>query len=95
MSLVLESRLEIVELHISQTVSNHDGGAAFVELAEASSFGSMLAVVPEDLRASLRADLVAAFDSHKGPAGLAVRGWELLLVAKRPDAPAERAGPIR
>jgi arsenite methyltransferase len=82
-SLVLESRLELVELHVTQTASSHDGGAAFVEFAEASSFGSLLAMVPEDQRASLRADLVAAFDSQSGPEGLVVRGWGLLLVATR------------
>jgi hypothetical protein len=82
-SLVLESRLELVELHVTQTVSGHDSGEAFVEFAEASSFGSLLAVVPDDLRASLRADLVAAFDNQRGPEGLVVRGWGSLLVAKR------------
>jgi SAM-dependent methyltransferase len=94
-SLVLDSRLELVELHVTQTVSDHDGGEAFVAFAEASSFGGLLTMVPEDLRAGLRADLVAAFESLNGPEGLAVRGWELLLVARRPDSPAGRAGPIR
>lgn len=83
-SLVLESRLELVELHVTQTVSRHESGEAFVEFAEASSFGSLLAMVPEDLRTSLRADLVAAFESQRGPEGLVVRGWGVLLVAKRP-----------
>jgi len=82
-SLVLESRLELVELHVTQSVSSHESGEAFVEFAEASSFGSLLAMVPEDLRAGLRADLVAAFDSQRGPGGLVVRGWSVLLVAKR------------
>jgi hypothetical protein len=64
-------------------VSGHHSGEAFVEFAEASSFGNFLAVVPEELRASLRADLVAAFDSQSGPEGVVVRGWGVLLVAKR------------
>jgi hypothetical protein len=83
-SLVLESRLELVELHVAQTASGHDSGEAFVEFAEASSFGSFLAMVPEELRASLRADLVAAFESQRGPDGVVVRGWGVLVVAKRP-----------
>jgi hypothetical protein len=82
-SLVLESRLELVELHITQTASGHDSGEAFVEFAEASSFGSFLAMVPEELRASLRADLVAAFEGQRGPEGVVVQGWGALLVAKR------------
>lgn len=85
-SLVLDSRLELIELHVTQTVSRHASGEAFVELAEASSFGSLLAVVPEELRACLRADLVAAFESERRPEGIVVRGWELLLVATRSDA---------
>jgi ubiquinone/menaquinone biosynthesis C-methylase UbiE len=83
-SLVLESRLELVELHVAQTASGHDSGEAFVEFAEASSFGSFLAMVPEQLRASLRADLVAAFESQRGPDGVVVRGWGVLVVATRP-----------
>jgi arsenite methyltransferase len=82
-SLVLESRLELLELHVTRTVSCHQSGEAFVEFAEASSSGRLLAMVPEELRASLRADLVAAFESQRGPEGVAVRGWWLLLVAKR------------
>jgi hypothetical protein len=64
-------------------VSGHESGEAFVEFAEASSFGNVLAMVPEELRASLRADLVAAFESQRGPEGVVVRGWGVLLVAKR------------
>jgi SAM-dependent methyltransferase len=85
-SLVFESRLELLDLHVTQTASRHESGEAFVEFAEASSFGSLLAMVPEELRASLRADLVAAFESERRPEGIVVRGWELLLVARRSDA---------
>jgi ubiquinone/menaquinone biosynthesis C-methylase UbiE len=80
-SLVLEAGLELVELHVTQTVSTHPSGEAFVAFAEASSFGNLLGMVPEALRASLRADLVSAFDGQRGPDGLAVRGWGLRLVA--------------
>lgn len=80
-SLVLDTRLELVELHVAPTVSYHHSGEAFVEFAEASSSGSFLARFPEDQRASLRADLVAAFERQRGPEGVVIRGWELLLVA--------------
>jgi ubiquinone/menaquinone biosynthesis C-methylase UbiE len=83
-SLVLESRLELVELHVTQTVSSHDSGEAFVQFAEASSFGNLVAMVPEELRASLRAELVSEFERLRGPEGVIVRGWGLHLVAKRP-----------
>jgi len=81
--LVVESRLELVELHVTQTVSGHESGEAFVEFAEASSFGNFLGMVPEELRASLRADLVSAFDGQRGPDGIVVRGWGALFVARR------------
>jgi ubiquinone/menaquinone biosynthesis C-methylase UbiE len=82
-SLVLESGLELVELHVTQRVSRHESGEAFLEFAEASSFGNFLRIVPEELRASFRADLVAAFDRQREPDGVVVRGWGLLFVAAK------------
>jgi SAM-dependent methyltransferase len=84
--LVLESGLELVELHVTQHESRHESGEAFVDFAEASSFGNLLRIVPEELRASLRADLVSAFDRQKGPDGVVVRGWGVLFVATRTRA---------
>jgi SAM-dependent methyltransferase len=81
--LVLESRLELVELLVTQHVSRHENGEAFLQFAEASSFGNFLRIVPEELRASLRADLASAFDGQKGPEGVVVRGWGARLVAMR------------
>jgi arsenite methyltransferase len=82
-SLVLESGLELMELHVTQQSSTHESGAAFVEFAEASAFGNLLGLVPEELRAAFRADLVAAFERQRGPDGVVVRGWGVLFVARR------------
>ena len=82
-SLVLESRLELVELHLMQGIHTHASGEAFVDFIEASAFGTFLRPVPEDLRPSLRADLIAAFDARRGPAGVVARGWGGLFVATR------------
>jgi ubiquinone/menaquinone biosynthesis C-methylase UbiE len=81
--LLLESRLDLVELHVAQRVSHHESGEALVAFLETSSFGNFLRAVPEELRASLRADLVSAFDGQRGPDGVVVRGWGLLFVAAR------------
>jgi arsenite methyltransferase len=81
--LVLESQLELVELHVTQRVSRHQSGEALVDFFETSSFGNFLRAVPEELRASLRADLVSAFDGQSGPDGVVVRGWGVLFVAMR------------
>jgi hypothetical protein len=64
-------------------VSRHESGEAFLDFAEASSFGNFLRIVPEELRASLRADLITAFDGLRGPDGVVVRGWGVLFVARR------------
>jgi len=81
--LVLQSGLELVELHVTQHVSRHESGEAFLDFAEASSFGNFLRIVPEELRTSLRADLVSRFDGQRGADGIVVRGWGVLLVATR------------
>lgn len=83
-SLVLESGLELLELHVTQTVSVHASGEAFVQFAEASAFGNLLAAVPLPRRPALRADLVAALEQRRTADGVVVRGWGTLLVAQRP-----------
>lgn len=83
-SLVLESRLELVELHVTQRTQTHASGEALLDFIEASAFGTFLRPIPEDLRSSLRADLIAAFDARKGPEGVAVRGWGVQFIATRP-----------
>jgi ubiquinone/menaquinone biosynthesis C-methylase UbiE len=97
-SLVLESGLELVELHVTQSTQTHASGEALVAFVEASAFGTFLRPVAEDLRPLLRADLVAAFDARRGPAGVALRSWGVLFIAARAreaagtshDAPAFR-----
>jgi hypothetical protein len=54
-----------------------------VDFFEASAFGNLLAVVPEELRGSLRADLAAAFEARREPEGIAVKDHGVLLVAAR------------
>jgi arsenite methyltransferase len=63
--------------------ARHETGEALVDFLEASSFGNFFRPVPDDLRASFRADLIAAFDSLKGPDGIVTRGWGTALVATR------------
>jgi SAM-dependent methyltransferase len=82
-NLVTESELELVELHVTQHASRHASGEAVVDFAEASSFGNFLRIVPEELRPSLRADLIAGFERERGPDGVVVRGWGALFVATR------------
>lgn len=82
-SMVLESRLDLAELHVTQSARTYASGEAVVDFMEASSFGTFLRPVPEELRPSLRADLIAAFDARRGAEGVAVRWWGVLFVATR------------
>jgi ubiquinone/menaquinone biosynthesis C-methylase UbiE len=82
--MVLESGLQLVELHVMPRKRHHPTGADVVDFLESSSFGNFLRVVPEDLRPSLRADLASAFEAqHKGPDGIVMRDWGTVFVARR------------
>jgi SAM-dependent methyltransferase len=83
MSLVVESQLDLAELHVMQRTRTHASGEAIVDFLEASSFGNFLRPVPEELRASFRADLIADFDARRGSDGIVMRGWGVLLIATR------------
>lgn len=82
-SLVLESRLDLAELHITQRARTFASGDAVVDFMEASAFGTFLRPVPDELRPSLRAELIAAFDARSGSEGVTLRGWDVSFVATR------------
>jgi ubiquinone/menaquinone biosynthesis C-methylase UbiE len=82
-NLVVESGLELVELHVVQRNQIHASGAAAVDFLDASSFGNFLRIVPDDLRPSFRKDLAAAFDAKTGPDGVTLRGWGVMFIAER------------
>lgn len=84
MGLVAQAGLELLELHVSRTEHEHENGAAFVEFAEASAFGTLLAMVPAGLQPALRTELISALDEHRGAHRLVMRGWGVTLVAQRP-----------
>jgi ubiquinone/menaquinone biosynthesis C-methylase UbiE len=81
--LVLESGLDLAELHVVQRSRSHATGEDALDFLEASAFGNFLRIVPEELRPQLRADLVAAFEARRGPEGIVLRDWGTLLVATR------------
>jgi ubiquinone/menaquinone biosynthesis C-methylase UbiE len=82
-SLVLERRLELVELHVAPSVRTFASGEVVVDFMEASAFGTLFRPIPVELRSVLRDDLIAAFDARSGPGGVAVRGWGLRFIATR------------
>jgi ubiquinone/menaquinone biosynthesis C-methylase UbiE len=91
-TMILESQLDLIELYAGQRIRSHASGMDAVDFIESSSFGNLLNMVPEDLRASLRVDLAAAFDAckvggeaqeaqHRGQ--VVVREYGALVVARR------------
>jgi SAM-dependent methyltransferase len=82
-SLVVDSQLELVELHITPRIRRHATGEELVEFLDASSFGNFSRIVPEDLRPGLHADLASAFEAQRGSEGIVARDWGVLFVAKR------------
>ncbi len=81
-SSLMDARFELCELHVMRRTQIFQCGDDVVDFAEASSFGNFLAIVPEQLRASLRVDLAAAFDATKEPDGISVRSFGSLLIAE-------------
>jgi arsenite methyltransferase len=82
-TMLLESKLDLVELIVRERTRSHASGRDVVDFIESSSFGNLLSVVTEDLRASLRADLAAAFDAHKTADGIALHQHGAMLIARR------------
>jgi ubiquinone/menaquinone biosynthesis C-methylase UbiE len=83
-SMVLQSGLELTELHVMPRTWSRATGQEVVDFLEASSFGNFLLIVPEELRAPLRADLVAGFEARRGADGrIVTRDYGLLLMAAR------------
>lgn len=88
--LIEASGLQLTGLHVVPSAHLHPSGAAVLDFIEASAFGTFLRPVPEERRQALRAELVAAFDAQRGPAGVALHGWTTTLVAI--NAPAGTRG---
>jgi arsenite methyltransferase len=82
-TMVLESRLELTELHVVARTRNHVSGEQVVDFLDSSSFGNFLRVVPEELRPSLRADLSAAFEVQRSSEGIVMRDYGTLFIATR------------
>jgi hypothetical protein len=71
------------ELHVVERSQRHNSGEDVIDFVESSTFGNFLTQVPEDLRDPLKAELVAALDARKGPEGIVINDYAMLLVAIR------------
>ena len=82
-TLLIEQQFELIELHLVRRTQTLQNGEDVVDFAESSSFGNFLSLVPEDLRASLRADLAEAFDKNREDNGIMLSQFGTLFVAER------------
>jgi len=80
-TLLQQAAFELRELHVIQRRRWHPHGEDAVDFYESSAFGNLLSVVPEDLRPRIRADLAAAFETRRRPAGIPLLDYGVLLVA--------------
>ena len=82
-NLLIEQHFELIELHLMRRMQTLKSGEDVVDFAESSSFGNFLSLVPEDLRASLRADLAETFDKNREDNGIMLSQFGTLFVAER------------
>ncbi len=82
-SLLRGAALDVRELHVVQRRQRHERGADVVDFFDSSAFGNFLSFVPEEVRGPLRAELVNAFDARRGPEGILIRDYGVLIVADR------------
>ncbi len=82
-TLLVEQRFELIELHVVRRVQVLPSGEDVVDFNESSSFGNFMSLVPQHLRASLRADLAAAFDRNREADGITLHQFATLFTAER------------
>jgi arsenite methyltransferase len=82
-AMLLEAGLGLLELHLVRRIRIHSTGEEIVDFLESSSFGNFLRLVPEDLRASFRTEVAAAFEAKKGPEGISMYDYGTVIVAER------------
>jgi ubiquinone/menaquinone biosynthesis C-methylase UbiE len=82
-TLLIEQHFELIELHLVRRTQTLKSGEDVVDFAESSSFGNFLGLVPEDLRASLRADLAEAFNKNRKDNGIMLSQFGTIFVAER------------
>lgn len=82
-TLLVDQRFELVELHILRRTQVLKSGQDVVDFAESSSFGNLLSLVPDHLQALLRKDLVAAFEKNKQGDDVVLQQFVMLFIAER------------
>ncbi len=75
--------LALRELHVQRRGRWHASGNDVLSFYEASAFGNLLVSLPDEVRSRLRGDLAAAFDARRGPDGIRVEDYGVILVAEK------------
>jgi ubiquinone/menaquinone biosynthesis C-methylase UbiE len=82
-NLLTDAGFEVDEVAVRRNSTYHESGARLVDFLESSTFGNLLVHVPEDLRASARADYVEALDAISAGKGINSVGFVLSAIARR------------
>ena len=83
LALFAEEKLDLVELQVTRREQVFESGREVVDFVESSSFGTMTALVPEEVRDTLRAELAEAFEEIKLGGRIVLHGHTALFVAER------------
>lgn len=82
-NLLVEAQLHVLELHVMRRTHVFAHGKDAVDFMQSSSFGNFARLVADDARDDFLADVAAAFEARKGPDGVTMEDYGLLLVAGR------------
>jgi ubiquinone/menaquinone biosynthesis C-methylase UbiE len=83
-NLVVEAQLQLQALHVVRRTHAFAHGKDAVDFMQSSSFGNFARLVADDARDDFLADVAAGFDARKGPDGVTMEDFGVLLVAARP-----------
>jgi SAM-dependent methyltransferase len=82
--LLTNAGFEVDEVAVRRNSTYHESGARLVDFLESSTFGNLLVHVPEELRASARADYVEALEAISAGKGINSVGFDISAIAHRP-----------
>ena len=82
-NLLTDAGFEVDEVAVRRNSTYHESGARLVEFLESSTFGNLLVHVPEELRASARAEYVEALEAISAGQGINSVGFGISAIAHR------------
>ena len=82
-NLLTDTGFEVEEVAVRRNTTYHESGSRLVDFLESSTFGNLLVHVPEDLRASARAEYIQALEAIGAGRGINSVGFGISAIARR------------